>query len=322
MGFDSGGSIRIPASMSGVHGLATTFHRCPFDNNTFQTLLKTGPIAASAEDAALAYAVMAPSKDGHFFTTYYDGGVQGPPPPHLEGFSRIEDLSDVRLGVFPEWFDDSDTAVRDLCNDALQYLVGRGATVVNVTIPHLPWLSLAHGIKIASEFALAFDKHLHTRYDSLEPNTRITVGIGATVTALEVLAAERMRAWAFEHVQGLFASNNLTAIVTPTLPLVAPVLHPAARSHGESNTALVMQIMKYVFLANFLGMPGYSVPVGFAAAGQEGGEPMRLPVGLHLLGNHWHDEELLRLANALDKGHTPKGPGVQPLFHFDPFASE
>jgi len=55
----AGGSIRIPSAMSGVYGLAVTFGRIPFERVTPSTMIKSGPIAISSADAALAYTLMA-----------------------------------------------------------------------------------------------------------------------------------------------------------------------------------------------------------------------------------------------------------------------
>ena len=147
--------------MSGVHGLATTFGRIPFSNHTSTTMIKGGPLAASSQDAALTYAAIARNSPGSFYQTLYDGGMHGPPPPHLRQFDAIEDLSDVRIGIFPEWFADSDAHIQQRCREAVSYLRSRGATVVEITIPHLQIMSLAHAMKIATEFALGWDSHFH-----------------------------------------------------------------------------------------------------------------------------------------------------------------
>lgn len=51
----------------------------------------------------------------------------------------------------------------------------------------------------------------------MEPGGRIVVGLGSTVSALEALAADRVRAWAFDYVTGLFAEHSLTTILNPTM---------------------------------------------------------------------------------------------------------
>jgi Asp-tRNA(Asn)/Glu-tRNA(Gln) amidotransferase A subunit family amidase len=64
----------------------------------------------------------------------YDGGVRGPPAPHLSGFSEIHDLRDVRVGVFPEWFNDATPLIRQRCDEVVQYLKSRGAEVVEIEV--------------------------------------------------------------------------------------------------------------------------------------------------------------------------------------------
>ncbi|KAJ1428521.1 amidase signature domain-containing protein [Ochromonadaceae sp. CCMP2298] len=329
IGYDGGGSVRIPASMSGVHGLATTFGRIPFHNHSDSTMIKAGPIAASAEDVALTMAAIAQNAPGTFYTDLYDGGINGPPPPHMARFSDIEDLSDVRIGIYPEWFADSEPAIKTRCAEVVEFLKSRGATVVEVQIPHLRIMALAHTFRISTEFALGWDLHFYKHAASMEPGGRVVVGVGSTVTAIEALAADKVRAWGSQYVRELFATHNLHAIVNPTMPVEVPPLTKEAKVAGESNTALSVKIMRYIFIANLLGLPGYSVPVGYAeakagtatpakAGSQEA--PLMLPVGFHFLGRHWEEHKLMRLAHAVEKGFTRTLPQTQPMFFHDPFA--
>lgn len=127
------------------------------------TMTKAGPLAATSEDAALLFAAMAPNDLDSAMSKLYDGGVRGPPQPHLTKFDQYDDLSDVRIGIYPEWFADSDHRVRSRCNAAIEYLKSRGATLVEINIPHLQLMSMAHSNKIASEFAMGWDLHYHKR---------------------------------------------------------------------------------------------------------------------------------------------------------------
>jgi Asp-tRNA(Asn)/Glu-tRNA(Gln) amidotransferase A subunit family amidase len=146
--------------MSGVHGLATTFGRCPFEKPD-STLVKSGPLATSAADVAIGYSVMSQNNLSHFYSVLYDGGYAGPPVSHVTGYHNIEDLSDVRVGIFQEWFNDSDEHIRKQCYKAVEYLKSKGVKVVDIKIPHMAATHLAHGIKISNEFALAFDRAYH-----------------------------------------------------------------------------------------------------------------------------------------------------------------
>lgn len=80
----------------------------------------------------------------------------------------------------------------------------------------------------------------------MEPNTRVTVGLGLSVSAVEALACDKLRAWAFDYVNALFADHQLTAIVSPTVPISAPPIPAGGLDAGESNTELVVEMMKYV----------------------------------------------------------------------------
>uniref|UniRef100_A0A7S2SUD1 Amidase domain-containing protein n=1 Tax=Rhizochromulina marina TaxID=1034831 RepID=A0A7S2SUD1_9STRA len=299
IGFDGGGSIRIPASMSGVVGLAPSFGRVPYEpDNIGATMIKGGPLAATVMDAALAYAVIAPSVPNHFYSILYDNGERGPPSPHLSGVSEAVagttrmDLAGVRLGIYWEHFNDSDEDVTAACLEAVQALEKRGAEVVPIRIPHLGLAGLAHGITISSEFAIDYDLLYHASKVPLEPNTRITVGLGSSVTALEVRAAAKLRSWMFSFVTRLFQEQQLDAIITPTIATRVPLFDREAQTFGESNTPLVMAMMRYVNLGNLIGLPGVSIPVGRDVNG--------FPIGLLVTTRHWHEHTALRIAGALE----------------------
>lgn len=174
IGFDSGGSIRLPAAWSGLHGLAPTFGRVPLDKELYMSMIKAGPITSSAIDSALAYSVIAakPTDQNHFYGQLYDGGNRGVPHAHLKGLYEIDDLSDIRIGVYPDWCNDATSEIKALTQQAIDYYVSMGATIVNIDIPHVRWLSLAHGIKISTEHALDWDLLHHSRQRALDANTR------------------------------------------------------------------------------------------------------------------------------------------------------
>ena len=139
----------------------------------------------------------------------------------------------------------------------------------------------------------------------MEPHTQIQLAIGNAVTAKEFLAANKLRGWAVDYITGLFDAHNLTAIVGPTVGLAAPMLPAGPRTVGETDMARIMQMMRHIFLANLVGLPAISAPVAY--------DPDGLPIGLHLMANHWQDHVLLRLAGALETGHVQRRR--PPVFH-------
>jgi Asp-tRNA(Asn)/Glu-tRNA(Gln) amidotransferase A subunit family amidase len=316
IGFDGGGSIRIPAAVSGVLGLACTFGRIPFKGPTGSTMIKGGPMAHSAADTALGYMVMTASSEdpNEFYRKLYDGGVKGTPHPNLAGFPEAASLKGMRIGVFNDWFMDVDKSVSNLYTSMVIQLRELGAEVVVFEIPHLRWLAMSHGIKISTEFAMEWDLLHHTRLADMEPNTRVSIAIGSTASALEVIAADRMRAWALNYTTELFQRQRLDAIINPTVGFTAPVLHDAYKKHGVSDSAMVMKMMKQIFLANLLGLPAISIPIGFSKCPETG---TKLPLGLQFTANHWKENILLQIANVFEKS-LKRDDSVKPVHFIHP----
>ena len=130
IGFDGGGSIRTPASLSGVYGLATGLGRLPFSSHTAGTLIKAGPFARKVADLALAYSVLARHSPEHNFYGKMYNGVSVPEPLLNElligGGGELEGMT---LGVFEEWFEDASEEVVRRNKEVIAELVKKGATV-------------------------------------------------------------------------------------------------------------------------------------------------------------------------------------------------
>lgn len=291
VGFDGGGSVRVPAALTGLYGLAAGFARVPFRTEAPCSMTHAGPFATTARDAELVYALIsAPAADGegtHTTTTLYR-----PPPP-----SGAEPPRRMRLGVLRGAIDDSEPDVRDAVEAALAALA-EDHELVDVAIPHLMTLSLAHSMTLSSEMAFMHDAEFAADGDPpLEDSTRVALAMGRSMTAVEIHAANRLRSWAMDLFEReLFGRLSLDAVVSPTTPIVAPPLSAAAAAGGESDTALTVKLIKFVFLANLLGLPSLSVPV----------ESPGLPVGLLLTAPWWRESALLGLAKSMPEVDAPR----------------
>lgn len=309
VGFDGGGSIRIPSAICGIYGLMEGFARVPFSpaeaGSTF--VVHAGPMAATVRDLAIGHAVMTPNEPGHVLTTLYGQASGGPPQPHLARFSDISDLSDIRIGIFRDHFNDAPAAHVAAANAAVDALVARGATVVNIEIPHMSALQFAHAFTISQQFAFGQDWRFHNdklQELELEPATRIQLTLGRVMTAVEIAAAHRLKAWAFQYVTDLYR-NDVDVIISPTAGEATPIVTPDIIPNGLSDTSTIVSMIKYMFLGNLLGLPGVSVPVGYGPGKPEvdrdpqasGG---KLPLGALLMADHWQEATLLRLAHALE----------------------
>ncbi|KAF4648948.1 hypothetical protein FOL47_002622, partial [Perkinsus chesapeaki] len=193
IGFDGGGSIRIPSSWSGVVGLAPTFGRVNFETGSTPifTVIHCGPITATVADAAHVLRVIGNTQHEvpHIYDRLY--GPNGRPAVNLHALTG-ETKTDVTVGVFQDWVQDSSPEVY---NAFQKTIVTLGWNVQNFTMPNMRAQSFSHALTISAEFSKALDYEVIRR---LEPGTQIQLGIGRDVTAVERLSMERLKGWAME----------------------------------------------------------------------------------------------------------------------------
>ena len=279
IGGDAGGSIRTPSSFCGITGLKTTFGSLDLTGFLPQTASVgvIGPMCSTSIDAAIAVSIMEP---GQF---------------DLSELANISDLSGLRVGVYPEYFNHADPQVVSLCRKALDALVSLGAEVKDIVIPELEELRVAHMMTTATEFFTSYAVDIDKRVEDMNPETILLFSIGNSISAKEYINAQKQRTRSISIVKSLF--EEVDVIATPATGSVAPVIPPGAEKYGYGNTELSGKIMRHASLANFTGIPGISVPVGLTGGGEGGG----LPVGF-LLQSQWNNEGLLlRVGSALEK---------------------
>ncbi len=288
LGVDGGGSIRIPAALCGVVGLMPTFGRvsefgsAPLD----WSLSHVGVLAASVEDTALAYAVIAGSdpRDSH---THHQ------PPASLEGIART-DLEGITLGIFPPWFRHAEDPVVAAADAAMERLTQRGARVKEITLPDLTAARSAHAIIILSEMATGMAPYYDAHRKDFGLDVRINLALGRSFAAREYLHAQRMRTRITRHFLAVLEDVDL--ILTPTVAMTAPPIPEDTLPEGESNLALVIALMRHTFPSNLVGLPSITVPVGYHNG---------LPIGLQAIGRPWEEHLLLRWAAVLER-HIPR----------------
>lgn len=291
VGADGGGSIRIPAGLCGVVGLKATFGRISEHGAAplCWSVGHVGPLGATARDVAQAYAVMA-GEDAE------DPRTLGQPAPTLHDFTD-PDLSDLRLGVYSAWFDDADPDVVAACRAALEQFKLRGAHVVEIEIPNLAEIRVAHLVTIVSEMAVGRQAHFAGARDAYGADTRLNMCLAEALTARDYVQAQRIRTLAVQDV--LAVLKDVDGIVTPATACTAQPI-AADGLKGESNLAQTDRIMRFAQLANLTGLPGVSFPVGYDARG--------LPVGMQVMGRPWDEALLLRVAHAAEEFVPRKAP--------------
>jgi len=294
IGVDGGGSIRVPAGFCGMVGLKPTNGRvsehgaAPLAWN----VAAGGPIATSVRDAAATYALIA-GPDPH------DPPTLNRPPVHLEGLEN-GDLSGVTLGMYQPWFEDADPEVVDACKAAVDRLKEAGAKVEAITIPDIDAVGLAHVVIIASEMLTSQLPHYWRHRGDYGLDVQFNLAIAREFGASTYIHALRQRG-RFTRI-ATEVLQKVDGIVLPTSGCVAPPIPESTLPDGESNLPLLDKIMHFGPFANLTALPSISFPVGYDENG--------LPFALQVMGRHWEEHLLLRIARAAEATVERRKPQV------------
>ena len=305
LGSDTGGSIRQPASFCGVVGLMPTYGRVSrYGLVAFASSLDhIGPIARTAKDAALLLRVIA-GRDPMDTTS-----ADVPVPDYAQEIGRP--VKGLRLGVPREYFGEGlEAEVRVLVEAAIQTLAARcGCEIVPVSLPHTAYAIPAYYLIATAEASSNLARYDGVRYGYRAPGAGTLTemyrrtrdqGFGPEVKRRIMLGTYALSAGYYDayylkaqRVRTLLARDfdeafqKVDAIVTPTSPTAAFKL-------GEKvDDPLAMYLADiFTVVADLAGIPGISVPCGVTRE--------KLPVGLQILGKHFDEGAILRLAHAYE----------------------
>jgi Asp-tRNA(Asn)/Glu-tRNA(Gln) amidotransferase A subunit family amidase len=285
IGADGGGSIRVPAAHCGIVGLKPTFGRVSEFGAVplCWSVAHIGPMGATALDTAIGYALTS-GKDPKDPMSLWQ------PPVHLDDFHN-RDLSGVTLGIYPRWFEDASPEIVQRCKETLQVLEDAGAVVKEVTIAGLEEARVGHAITILTEMATAMEPHYATHRKSFGHATRVNLALAREFTGRDYVLAQQVRTESLREWSRVL--SEVDAVMTPTTACASPYLNPRTIHHGESDMAMLTELMRFVVCGNLCGLPAVSFPAGYTAKG--------LPVGMQAIGRHWNEPLLLRLANVADQ---------------------
>jgi len=304
LGSDTGGSIRQPASFCGVLGLKPTYGRVSrYGLIAFASSLDhIGPLARTVKDVALVLRTIA-GRDPMDSTS-----ADVPVPDYVEELER--DVRGLRIGVPKECFGEGlDAEVRTSVEATIQKLAGKGCEVVPVSLPHSAYAIPAYYIVATAEASANLARFDGVRYGFRSPEAptlsdlyrktrdggfgaevkrRIMLGtyaLSAGYYDAYYLKAQRVRTLLTRDYEEAF--QKVDALVTPASPTAAFKL-------GEkSGDPLAMYLADiYTVTANLAGIPGVSVPGAPTKAG--------LPIGVQILGKHFDEATILRLAQACE----------------------
>jgi aspartyl-tRNA(Asn)/glutamyl-tRNA(Gln) amidotransferase subunit A len=313
-GTDTGGSIRQPASFTGITGIKPTYGVCSrFGMIAFASSLdQAGPLARSAEDCALLLGAMSGFDERD--------STSAPRPPQdyaaamrapREGATAAQPLKGLRIGLPKEFFPaalspDVNGAVRA----ALAEFEKLGATLADVTLPRTELsipvyyiiapaeassnLSRFDGVRYghrAAQYTNLEDMYKKSRSEGFGPEVKRRIMIGTYVLShgyydAYYLQAQKLRRMIADDFQACFRQCDV--IAGPVAPTVAWKLG----GHGDDPVASYLADI-FTLPASLAGLPGMSLPAGFGEAS--------MPVGLQLIGNYFQEGTLLHAAHAFQQ---------------------
>jgi aspartyl-tRNA(Asn)/glutamyl-tRNA(Gln) amidotransferase subunit A len=320
-GTDTGGSIRQPASFCGITGIKPTYGRASrYGMVAFASSLdQAGPMARSAEDCALLLSSLCgPDLDRD--STSLDMPA--------EDYSRSlnDPIEGLRIGVPKEFFGDGLSAdVRTAVDAALQQYESLGAKLIPIELPRTELsipvyyiiapaeassnLSRFDGVKFghrAAQYGDLADMYKKTRAQGFGDEVKRRIMIGTYVLShgyydAYYLQAQKIRRMIADDFQSAFQQCDVIA---------GPVAPTVAWKIGENSDDPVANYLADIFTlpASLAGLPGMSIPVGFAQAAPDLG----MPIGMQLIGNYFQEASLLNAAHRFQQAtdfHSAKPAG-------------
>ncbi len=304
LGSDTGGSIRQPASFCGVVGLMGTYGRVSrYGLIAFASSLDhIGPLAKTVKDSAILLQVIA-GRDPMDSTS-----AEVAVPDYVEEIGQP--VGGMKVGVPKEYFGEGlDGEVRGAVQAALQQMAKLGCEVVDISLPHTAYAiptyylvataeassnlarydGVRYGHRAARAQSLA-DLYRRSRDEGFGPEVKRRIMLGTYALSAGYydayyLKAQRVRTLLTRDFEDAF--RKVDVIVTPTSPT------PAFRLGEKMDDPLSMYLADiYTVTADLAGIPGISVPCGDSKTG--------LPIGLQILGRHFDECSVLRLAHAYE----------------------
>jgi aspartyl-tRNA(Asn)/glutamyl-tRNA(Gln) amidotransferase subunit A len=305
LGSDTGGSIRQPAAFCGVVGLMPTYGRVSrYGLIAFASSLDhIGPLTKTVKDAAIVLQVIA-GRDPMDSTS-----ADVPVPDYVAEMEKP--VRALKIGVAKEYFGEGlDAEVRGAVEAAIQKLAQLGCEIVPVSLPHTKYAIPTYYIIATAEASSNLARYDGVRYGHRAKGARTLSemyrrsrdqGFGTEVKRRIMLGTYALSAGYYDayylkaqKVRTLLAGDfeeafkQVDVIVTPTSP------SPAFKLGEKVDDPLAMYLADiYTVTADLAGIPGISIPCGETKE--------KLPIGLQVLGKHFDEATVLRVAHAYEQ---------------------
>lgn len=303
-GTDTGGSIRQPAALCNLTGLKPTYGRVSrYGMIAFASSLdQAGPMTRTAEDAAIMLGAMAG------FDARDSTSVDRPVDDYRAGLGQS--LKGLKVGLPKEYFGEGlDPAVGAVVQTAIDELKKLGAEPVEITLPNtglaVPTYYVVAPAECSSNLSrfdgVRFgyrcenpkdleDLYKRSRGEGFGPEVKRRIMIGTYALSAGYYDAYYLKAQQVRHLIAddfKQAFEKVDVILGPTSPTVA---FKIGEKFNDPVTMYLSDI--YTIAVNLAGLPGMSIPAGFAHD---------LPVGLQLIGNYFDEARLLNVAHQYQR---------------------
>jgi aspartyl-tRNA(Asn)/glutamyl-tRNA(Gln) amidotransferase subunit A len=312
LGTDTGGSIRQPAAFCGVVGVLPTYGRVSrYGLIAFASSLdRVGPFANTVRDAATMLSVLA-GKDTMDATSSdrpvgdYVGALSNPADQIVRG---------LRIGVPSEYLGEGlDPEIRAAIERALDQLRAAGCEVKPISLPHTRYAVPTYYVIATAEASANLSRFDGVRYglrakgiNTLSAMYRETrdQGFGPEVKRRILLGTYALSAGYYDayyrkaqQVRTLLTRDFLSAF-SQVDAIVCPVTPSPAFKLGEKTSDPMQMYLEdiYSVAASLAGICGISVPGGTTSA--------NLPIGVQVLGPHFGEEKMLRVAQAIESAQA------------------
>ncbi len=279
LGTDTGGSIRIPASLCGVVGFKPTFGRVSL-RGVFPlswNLDHVGPLARSVKDVALMLQVIA----------VYDPADPASVKMLTSDYSShlVDNVKGrkIALGI-GEFIETSDPEVIKAAHAAVKVFESLGCKVEEVDVSWLQEAALANKIMTQSDGAAVHRERIREHPEMFGDDIRRRLQDGAKTTSTEYILARRTQAEIRKRFERFFESYDF--LLTPTTPIAAPTIE------GHDAVEQAARLTRFTAPFNLAGLPALSLPCGFTKEG--------LPIGLQIVARAWGDAKVLNAGHAFE----------------------
>lgn len=286
LGTDTGGSIRIPASFTGIVGMKPTFGRVS-NFGVFPlcwTLDHVGPMTKTVRDNAILMNVLA----GYDENDPYSIDIPTEDYTALIG----TDIKGAVIGIpAGDFFKGGDPEVEEHYLQAVKKLEEAGAEIKSVNLPDMEEILAAFRTTLTSEAYTVHEERLQNFSDEWDDEVRDRLFTAKDTHAAKYIAAQQIKKQAIKDFEKVFKEVDI--IVTPTVPILPVNIGEREIVLNGSKIHSSLVLNRFTGPFNLTGQPSLSMPCGFSETG--------LPIGIQLVGKTFDEANIYRFASVLEQ---------------------